>query len=100
MGLRFSKTFRVGKFLRLNLSKSGPSIGLGPSGANVNLSRRGSRTTLGIPGTGVSYTSQGRWGRRRAEDGERPPRASSFSAGLLFIIGVSIVLIAIALLSR
>ena len=103
MGLRFSKTIRLGKFLRVNLSKSGPSIGLGPSGLNINLSRRGARTTVGAPGTGISYTTQHGWKGGAEADGEaggRPARASSFTAGLTFIIVVAIILIAVALLTR
>ena len=56
MGLRYRrKSVRFGRFVRLNLSGSGVSLGLGPRGANVNVSRRGLRKTVGIPGTGLSY---------------------------------------------
>lgn len=108
MGLRFSKTIRMGKFLRVNLSKSGPSIGLGPRGLNINLSRRGARGTVGMPGTGISYTTQENWrdlahaeNEKHAEGAGGPPnRSSSFTAGITFIIVVSVLLIAVALLTR
>lgn len=40
----------------LNLSKSGASVSLGPRGAKVTLRPGSRRLTLGIPGTGLSYT--------------------------------------------
>lgn len=55
MGLRFRKSVSFGRFVRLNFSGSGMSLGLGPRGANINISKRGVRQTFGVPGTGLSY---------------------------------------------
>jgi Protein of unknown function (DUF4236) len=44
--------------VRVNLSKSGPSLSLGVRGAHVTVGRRGVTRTVGIPGTGVFYTSR------------------------------------------
>jgi hypothetical protein len=44
--------------LRVNLSKSGPSLSVGVRGAHVTFGRRGVTRTVGIPGTGVFYTSR------------------------------------------
>jgi hypothetical protein len=44
--------------VRVNVSKSGPSLSLGVRGAHVTIGRRGVTRTLGIPGTGVFYTSR------------------------------------------
>jgi Protein of unknown function (DUF4236) len=41
----------------MNLSKSGPSFSVGVRGAHATMSRRGVRKTVGIPGTGLFYTS-------------------------------------------
>lgn len=68
MGLRLRKSFPLGRFLRLNLSKSGVSVGLGPPGLNVNIGPRGVRQTVGIPGTGISYQETTGW-RRSSEPG-------------------------------
>lgn len=57
MPFRFRKTIKLGKGLKLNLSKSGVSTSIGGRGATVNLGKRGVRTTVGMPGTGLSYTS-------------------------------------------
>lgn len=44
--------------LRVNVSKSGPSLSVGVRGAHVTFGRRGVTRTVGIPGTGVFYTSR------------------------------------------
>lgn len=59
MGFRFRKAIKVGS-AQLNLSKSGlSSVSLGKHGASLNIPimRKGKpRITLGIPGTGLSYS--------------------------------------------
>lgn len=55
MGLRFRKRISLSKLLRVNLSGSGVSIGVGPPGLNLTIGPRGIRRTIGIPGTGVYY---------------------------------------------
>jgi hypothetical protein len=54
---RFFRRVKVMPGVTMNLSKSGPSFSLGVRGAHVTLDRRGVRKTVGIPGTGVFYTS-------------------------------------------
>ncbi len=57
MGLNFRKSISLCKGVRLNLSKSGPSLSFGKSGLRQSINLKGqSRTTVGIPGTGVYYT--------------------------------------------
>lgn len=58
MGLRFSKIIRLGKLLRLNISRSGlgGSIGLGP--LRVGTGPRGPRLSFDLPGAGLSYVKQ------------------------------------------
>lgn len=57
MGLNFRKSISLGKGLKLNLSKSGPSVSFGKNGFRQSVNLKGqARTTVGIPGTGVYYT--------------------------------------------
>ena len=56
MGFRFRRSFRVFPGLRLNLSKSGVSTSIGTRGAWFTIGPNGTRATVGIPGTGLSYT--------------------------------------------
>ena len=57
MGLNLRKSISLGKGLKLNLSKSGPSVSFGKSGFRQSVNLKGqARTTVGIPGTGIYYT--------------------------------------------
>lgn len=58
MGFRFRKSFGTGPF-RATISKSGISTSFGVKGARVTKKANGNTmTTLGIPGTGLSYVSE------------------------------------------
>ena len=58
MGFRFRKSFGAGPF-RTTISKSGISTSFGVKGARVTKKANGNTmTTLGIPGTGLSYVSE------------------------------------------
>jgi len=57
MGFRFRKSIKLGGGFRLNLSKSGVGISGGVKGARVGIGPCGTRTTLSVPGTGMSYVS-------------------------------------------
>lgn len=58
MGFRFKKVIKIMPGVKLNISKSGISTSLGGRGATVNLGRNGVRGTVGIPGSGLSYSKQ------------------------------------------
>ena len=54
MGWRFRK--KIGP---LNITKNGiSSISLGRRGFTVNINEKGTRTTFGLPGTGLSYQTK------------------------------------------
>lgn len=55
--LRFRRTARIAPGIRLNFSKSGVSTSFGPRGFHYTIGHGRRRTTVGIPGTGVSYTT-------------------------------------------
>ena len=56
--LRFFRRVKVIPGVTMNLSKSGPSFSFGARGAHVTVGRRGVRRTVGVPGTGLFYTSR------------------------------------------
>jgi len=60
MGFRFRRSIRIAPGFRINLSKKGASLSVGRKGLTTNLSERGVRETIGIPGTGMSYTTSSR----------------------------------------
>ena len=59
MGVRFRKSKKLGPF-RFTLSKSGIGVSAGVKGLRVTKSASGRvRTTVSIPGTGISYVQEG-----------------------------------------
>jgi Protein of unknown function (DUF4236) len=58
VGLRFYRRLHVCPGLSLNMSRSGPSLTFGVRGAHVTVGGTGIRKTVGIPGTGLYYTSR------------------------------------------
>lgn len=58
MGFKFFRRKKLAPGITLNLSKSGPSVSVGPKGAKHTVGPKGSRTMLSVPGTGVRYTSE------------------------------------------
>jgi hypothetical protein len=55
MGLRFHKAFSLIPGVKLNISKSGPSLSIGGRGLTENIGMKGERSTAGLPGSGLSY---------------------------------------------
>ena len=65
MGLRMRKSIKICKGVRVNFSKSGTSLSFGTRGLRQTISSSGRRTTsVGIPGTGIYYTTSS-GGRKR-----------------------------------
>jgi hypothetical protein len=100
MGLRFRKRISSGKFLRINLSTSGISLGLGPPGLNVNIGPRGIRRTVGLPGSGIYYQDSSQW----PASGPPPPVVGGGTPGgsrspwtMILVVLVVVVLIGLAM---
>lgn len=55
MGLYWRRSTKILPGVRINWSKNGPSISMGPKGAKVNIGKRGIYVSGGIPGTGLYY---------------------------------------------
>ena len=58
MGFRFGKSIRLGKHVRVNISKSGIGMSAGVKGVRISTGPRGSRLTTGIAGSGLSYSQK------------------------------------------
>lgn len=84
MGVRFRKTVSLGKGARINFSKSGPSLSLGPRGASIGIGKRGTYANIGIPGTGFSVRTKiggsSRGSRSKAVSRQSSSVASSVSS--------------------
>jgi hypothetical protein len=58
MGFRFYRRLKIAPGLSVNFSRSGPSLSLGVRGAHVTFGKRGITRTIGLPGTGLFFTSR------------------------------------------
>jgi hypothetical protein len=56
MGFRFSKRIKIAPGIRVNIGKKSASLSIGRKGATINISEKGIKSTVGIPGTGMSYS--------------------------------------------
>ncbi|MBW1947179.1 MAG: DUF4236 domain-containing protein [Deltaproteobacteria bacterium] len=56
MGFRFWRRIKIAPGVTLNLSRSGGSLSFGPRGARFTVGR-GKHAMMGIPGTGLFYTT-------------------------------------------
>jgi len=61
MGFRFRDVISFGPYLRINVSKSGIGLGIGPRGLSMSLGSAGLRKSVGIPGSGMSYQETTGW---------------------------------------
>lgn len=98
MGFRFHRSIRLLPGVRLNLSKSGVSASVGTRGAWFTFGPKGTRTTVGLPATGISYTttSPSQCYRDQQQDAVQPPDAQSRTGSALGGLLILLVLLAIA----
>lgn len=69
MGMRYRKSIGLGKGVRLNVGKGSLGISAGVKGAHVSVnSKRGVATSVGAPGTGISYSKTTGWVSKRQAD--------------------------------
>lgn len=58
MGWRYRRRLRLAPGIYLNIGKTGAtSISAGVRGAHLTWGRRGTRASVGLPGSGLSYTA-------------------------------------------
>jgi hypothetical protein len=67
MPVRFRRTFQILPGVRINVSRHGISVSVGPRGAHLTFSKFGVRQSVGLPGSGLSETSYIVGGNRDAE---------------------------------
>jgi hypothetical protein len=56
VGFRFRRSLWIAPGFRLNIGKRGISTSIGGRGAHVTIGHSQVRETVGLPGTGLSYT--------------------------------------------
>jgi Protein of unknown function (DUF4236) len=76
---RFRRSIKLLPGIRWNIGKKSTSVSFGVRGLNYTLGTKGSRTTVGIPGTGISYTNVHTLKRGSAALPPAPPPVPSIS---------------------
>jgi hypothetical protein len=98
MGFRFRRSIRVLPGVRINVGKKGISTSIGGRGAHVTIGHGKVRSTVGLPGSGISYTTTQSLGGHTSTSriGDSAPRDLSAGGclGILILIGVGAVVIA------
>lgn len=112
MGFRFRKSVSLGKGVKVNFSKSGPSLSVGGRGHSVTFSKSGTYANVGVPGTGVSYRGKIAGGkassRRHAASGyvpshddmryHTPTRVEWLSClGIVIMVAILVIYIAVTI---
>jgi hypothetical protein len=90
MPFRFRRSIRIAPDIRLNVSKSGLSTTVGRRGAHVTIGHGHTRTTVGIPGTGVSYTTTGTTEGNRRRTPAPPLTWGQWLLGVVAILGLAL----------
>lgn len=96
MGMRFRKSKKIAPGVRVNLNAKSASISIGPKGFKKTFSTRGrTTTTVGIPGTGLSYSTSKKMGAPTAAASADPivpevaaPVRSQKSKGVALVLCV------------
>lgn len=89
MGLRFRKSIKILPGVKLNLGKKSAGVSIGTNGARYSVNSSGRKTsTVGIPGTGLSYVKSGGGGKKSGKSSKSglPWRFIIAAAVLVFIL--------------
>ena len=94
---RFHRSFRLMPGVRLNLGKRSASVSVGMRGAHVTLGGpQGTRTTVGLPGSGLSNTEVHRSHQVAPDAAGEPVQQGSAARGWLWIVALSVAAVFLA----
>lgn len=61
---RFHRSIKILPGIKINLNKKSTSLTIGRRGMHTTINKNGVRNTVGIPGSGMSYTSYKKFGKK------------------------------------
>jgi hypothetical protein len=97
MGWRFRRSLRILPGVRVNISKRGlSSVSVGRRGLTLNMGRRGVKETIGLPGTGISYTTPVQHLPSAEHHAPAPDTVTAASTGDGTTVGWGAILVALA----
>lgn len=89
MGFSFRKSLKIAPGVRVNVTKKGvSSLSVGKNGARVNVGKKGMKTTVGIPGSGLSYSKHNSYDNSSSLPSQNAKAEKSIGFGTLLIIGL------------
>jgi hypothetical protein len=98
MGFRFQKRIKFGKFFTINLSKSGVSGSVGVDGAQVTVGHGKIRKTVGLSGTGLSYSTVKSLGQKQEVSTKAGQKQGLLATFLTLIVHIVVLSINIAII--
>lgn len=81
-GFRFRKSFKIAPGIRLNISKTGASLSLGPRGAHITTGTHGTTLNLDLPGSGMYYRKK--LGTKTDKNGDKQSSETEEKLGMGF----------------
>lgn len=97
MGLRFRKSIKIAPGVKLNFGKKSHSFTFGGKGIHYTVNSKGKRTSsVGIPGTGVSYTKSTGGSTKTRSGGNKVSKKTSDNKGI-GCLGFLMIILLIAL---
>lgn len=82
MGVRFRRSIKIAPGIRLNFNKKSFGLTMGVKGAHVTVNSKGRKTaSVGIPGTGLSYTTSTSTSKKRTSGENSCPEEDTGGAG-------------------
>lgn len=93
MGWGFRRRIKLLPGVTLNVGKRGVSTTIGPRGARVTYGHGKRRTTVGVPGTGISHTTIKSTAKNRKPEGLAPKGLGFFQLLGLGIVGLFVGLV-------
>jgi len=96
--LRFRRSVRLFPGVRLNFSRRGISTSIGGRGAHVTIGHGQVRETVGIPGTGVSYTEQHSY--HHPDHRVQVSQPTQSRSGAPFLLAIAIVVLVVWVLAH
>lgn len=94
MGFRYRKSIKLGKGVRLNINKGSVSMSVGGKGARVTVNSKGRKTTtVGLPGTGISYQTTSSTKSNKHKNVPMQTSAASTESSLTVMRAIGVTLI-------
>lgn len=101
MSIRVNRRVKIMPGVTVNVGKKGASVSVGGRGCCQTFGKNGARTTVGIPGTGLSHTSYKKYGTGSANNtssGQHPAPIRTHAQNMmwgwtLLILAVAVVIV-------